>query len=166
MRVYYRSDRLCGKKNGNGKRIPFLKGVLYSLADEPDLQPFSMADIQSVLFNKHHSIGCSIKAPFKTVSWQSQSQWYEVEKGHKAFLPQCICFTDGLMSYSIVVIGDQYELRAWRDSHRFDRTLDMWFSHEPIVYDKKLNPLKESFAVLLEHIQRQDALATKQSPQL
>jgi len=157
MRIYYRSDSFCGKKNGNGRNIGSSRRLLYSLLSKSDLQPFTLEQINSVLFNCHCSIGCSINAPLQYVGWEQTSQWYELFKGEeKVFLPKNINFTDGKETYFIVVIGDQYELRLWRDSHRSDRDNDMWFSHEPIVYDEELDMLKTSFNSLIEHIQRED----------
>ncbi|WP_025539046.1 hypothetical protein [Vibrio parahaemolyticus] len=159
MRIYYRSDLLCGKQNGNRGNISLSKRMLYSLSSKLDLQPFSLEEINSVLLNKHHSIGCSIKAPFQYVGWEAESQWYELFKGEEEiFLPKNINFTDGKVTYFIVVIGEQYELRVWRDSHCFDRDENMWFSHEPVVSDAELNMLKNSFYTLITHIQREEQL--------
>lgn len=161
MRIYYQNDSLCSEKDGNGNKLPFFKRCLHSLSGESDLQPFSMDDINSVLCNKHHSIGCSIKAPFKFVSWQSQSQWYELFKGENVFLPKCIVFSNGDVSYNIVIIGDNYELRVWADSTSGDRTREQWFSHEPIVYSEDLEKLIASFNILLAHIKKEDEFEQK-----
>lgn len=161
MRIYYRTDSLCSRQSGNGKKIPFLSRCLYSLCTEEDLHPFSMADINSILFNKHQSIGCSIDAPLAVVGWQSESQWYELFGDEEIFLPKCIVFTNGDKSYSIVIVGDAYELRVWNDSHCKNRDKSQWFSHEPIVYDTELSMLKQSFTVLLGHIKREDELEAK-----
>lgn len=157
MRIYYRSNSLCGKKNGNGKKIPLLNRLLYSLCSTTDLQPFSLEEINSVFFNKHQSIGCSIDAPLKFVGWQSESQWYKLFKSNTIFLPMCISFSNGAESYNIVVINDEYELRIWPESHCTERTQEQWFSHEPIVHDTKLEQLKTSFYVLLDHIKKEDS---------
>ncbi|MGL5490067.1 MAG: hypothetical protein ACRDC6_27965, partial [Shewanella sp.] len=69
MNIYYREAKLCGRKTGNGTKLPFLMNMLYSLAAKNgDLQPFAMEDIQAILFNQHQSIGCSIVAPLPIVS--------------------------------------------------------------------------------------------------
>lgn len=156
MRIYYRKDLLCGKTNGNGEKLSLIRRRRYFLRSELELQPFSLEDINSILHNKHQSIGCSIDAPFKYVGWQSKSQWYELPKGPRAFLPKCIVFTVDNVSYCIVMIGDEYELRLWRDAGKAGRTETQWFSHEPIVDAVKLRELKTSFYVLLEHIRKED----------
>nr|WP_283627539.1 hypothetical protein [Shewanella baltica] len=52
MNIYYRQAQLCGRKTGNGAKLPFLMNILYSLAAKNgDHQPFSMDDINTVLFN-------------------------------------------------------------------------------------------------------------------
>ena len=96
MNIYYRQAQLCGRKTGNGTKLPFLMNILYSLAAKNgDHQPFSMDDINAVLFNQHHSIGCSIKAPLPIVSWRTEAIWYELFKGEElVYLPQCIIFSN------------------------------------------------------------------------
>ena len=78
MNIYYRQAQLCGRKTGNGTKLPFLMNILYSLAAKNgDHQPFSMDDINAVLFNQHQSIGCSIEAPLPIVSWRTEAIEYE-----------------------------------------------------------------------------------------
>lgn len=156
MRIYYRHNSLCGRLNGNGKKIPILKRWLYSLSSEEELHPFSLSDINAVLFNRHHSIGCSLKAPLKYVSWQNEAQWYELFEGEQVYLPKCIVFTNGIESYAIVVIGYHYELRVWHDNARVERTKPQWFSHQPVVDEKELQAITTSFRQLLCHIQREN----------
>lgn len=161
MNIYYRQAQLCGRKTGNGAKLPFLMNILYSLsARNGDLQPFSMDDINAVLFNQHQSIGCSIKAPLPIVSWRTEAIEYELFKGEElVYLPQCIIFSNGAIVYAIVVIGDEYEVRIWPGNR--EREKQHWFSHHAVVYSAELDVFKQSFEALLKHIRKEDAYEAK-----
>ena len=163
MNLYYRQAQLCGRKKGNGTKLPFLMNILYSLAAKNgDHQPFSMDDINAVLFNQHQSIGCSIKAPLPIVSWRTEAIWYELFKGEElVYLPQCIIFSNGAIAYVIVVIGDEYELRIWPDYSNREREKQHWFSHHAVVYSAELDVFKQSFEALLKHIRKEDDYEAK-----
>lgn len=162
MNIYYRQAQLCGRKTGNGTKLLFLMNILYSFsAKNGDLQPFSMDDIKAVLFNRHQSIGCSIKAPLPIVSWRSEAIWYELFEGEQVYLPQCIIFSNGAIDYVIVVIGDEYELRIWPDCNNREREKHQWFSHHPVVYSEELDVFKQSFEALLKHIRKEDGYEEK-----
>lgn len=60
-------------------------------------------------------------------------------------------------NYFIIVIGNQYELRVWPDSHCLEQDKEMWFSHEPLVDNDEINMLKTSFYALIKHIQKEGA---------
>jgi hypothetical protein len=158
MNIYYRHAQLCGRKTGNGTKLPFLMNILYSLAAKNgDHQPFSMDDINAVLFNQHQSIGCSIEAPLPIVSWRTEAIEYELFKGEElVYLPQCIIFSNGAIAYVIVVMGDEYELRIWPDYSNRDREKHHWFSHHAIVYSAELDVFKQSFEALLKHIKKEN----------
>ncbi|AVT47331.1 hypothetical protein [Shewanella baltica] len=162
MNIYYRQAQLCGRKTGNGTKLPFLMNILYSLsARNGDLQPFSMDDINAVLFNQHQSIGCSIKALIPIVGWRNEAIWYELFKGEQVYLPQCIIFSNGAIAYVIVVIGDEYELRIWPDYSNRERGKQHWFSHHAVVYSAELDVFKQSFKALLKHIRKEDDYEAK-----
>ena len=163
MNIYYREAQLCGRKTGNGTKLPFLMNMLYSLGEKNrELQPFSIDDIKSVLFNKHQSIGCSIEAPLPIVSWRSEAIWYDLFKGEESvYLPQCITFTNGAIDYVIVVMGDEYELRIWPDSNNREREKHHWFSHHAPVYSEQIDVFKQSFEALLKHIRKEDDYEAK-----
>ncbi|WP_413473100.1 hypothetical protein [Shewanella baltica] len=136
MNIYYRQAQLCGRKTGNGAKLPFLMNILYSLAAKNgDHQPFSMDDINAVLFNQHQSIGCSIKAPLPIVSWRTEAIEYELFKGE--------------------------ELRIWPDYSNREREKQHWFSHHAVVYSAELDVFKQSFEALLKHIRKEDDYESK-----
>ncbi|AAN57301.1 hypothetical protein HRJ35_00595 [Shewanella oneidensis MR-1] len=163
MNIYYREAKLCGRKTGNGTKLPFLMNILYSLGEKNrELQPFSIDDIKAVLFNKHQSIGCSIVAPLPIVSWRSEAIWYELFKGEESvYLPQCIKFSNGAIDYAIVVIDDEYELRIWPDCNNREREKHQWFSHHAAVYSEEINVFKECLEALLKHIRKEDDYEAK-----
>ncbi|MFV0421769.1 hypothetical protein [Oleidesulfovibrio sp.] len=157
MRIYYKQNRLYKNRTGNDDRLSVTDNLLYLLSAKKRSRLISLNEVNSVLFNKHHSIGCSIKAPLWNVGWYHQPQWYELFKGEQVYLPQCVLFTDGSATYAVVVIEGELEIRIWRDPNRLNRSKEDWFSHEPLVLIKELNLVRKSFDVLLKHIQKEDA---------
>ncbi|ASK33462.1 hypothetical protein [Alloalcanivorax mobilis] len=159
MNLYYREERLCGQQSGNGRPRGWLERLTSPVRPGELEEAFPLSEINAVLYNRHNSIGCSVKAPLGNVMWRNEALWYTLPCQVGAYIPRHLAFTDGRRDVYLVVIGGACEPRLWPDSRERNRSPDQWFSHRPLVRRGDFLALKESFAALVAHVRKEDRLA-------
>ncbi|QEM82672.1 hypothetical protein [Halomonas binhaiensis] len=157
MNIYYREERLCGSSSGNGSEGSWLDRLSMSRRSRAVRDLFPMAEINTVLYNRHNSIGCSVKAPLGNIMWRNEDLWYSLPCGAGAYIPRNISFTDGRRSFYLVVIGETCEARFWPHSALRERDEAEWFSHRPPTFSD-IQAIKVSFDALVAHVCKEDEL--------
>lgn len=159
MNIYYREESLCGRRSGNGRQPGWLERLASPVKPGELEAAFPFSEINAVLYNRHNSIGCSVKAPLGNVMWRNEALWYTLPCDVEAYIPRHLAFTDGRRDLYLVVIGNACEMRLWPDSRERARSRDQWFSHRPVVRRGDFLALKETFEALVAHVRKEDRLA-------
>ncbi len=157
--IYYETDEILAYKDATKRINSLLWKFLYKRVQRRLKNSIiTVENIRKIIFNKHNSIGCSIKAPLPYVMFRKEPIWYFIANEREYYIPLSIGFSRAEIRYDIVLIDGEIDLRNKTTSKK---PLDKRLDHTPILFLKNFQYLEESFKVLLEHIQKEDEIALK-----